>query len=204
MLLNEKEATNILVGGIDEMTDVSFKILSRLGLYKRKPISNLSLYVEKNSGSIGGEGSAFFLLSDQSLQENIAEIIGLQTYFKPGNAQAMELNIQNFLYKHSISLNESDLILLGINGDISNDKVYTYLGKNIFKHIPQANYKHLCGEYPTSVSFALWLAAMIIKNNTVPGIIQVQPMTTVPKNILIYNHYYGLYHSLILISNCSN
>ncbi|WP_295672257.1 beta-ketoacyl synthase chain length factor, partial [uncultured Mucilaginibacter sp.] len=35
MLLKENEADNILVGGTDEMTDTSFAILSRLGLYKR-------------------------------------------------------------------------------------------------------------------------------------------------------------------------
>src|SRR5206468_11480781 len=43
MLLNENEADNVLVGGIEEMVDTSFKVLTRLGLYKRKPISNLDL-----------------------------------------------------------------------------------------------------------------------------------------------------------------
>jgi 3-oxoacyl-[acyl-carrier-protein] synthase II len=41
MFLNEGEADTVLVGGTDEMTDSSFAILTRLGLYKRKPVSNL-------------------------------------------------------------------------------------------------------------------------------------------------------------------
>ena len=203
MLLKEKEATNILVGGVDEMTDVSFKILSRLGLYKRKPDSNLSLYDEKSKGTIGGEGSTFFLLSDQSSSENVAEISGLQTWFKPGNAEAMESNIKNFFAKNGYNISDIDLVITGRNGDIENDEVYDQLGKTIFKNTPQGNYKHLCGEYPTSVSFALWLATGIFKNKTVPGIITANPLVSHPKNILIYNHYYGVYHSLILLSDCS-
>lgn len=203
MLLKEREATNILVGGVDEMTDISFKILSRLGLYKRKPVSNLSLYDKKSKGSIGGEGSAFFLLSDQSSSENITEISGLQTWFKPGNAEAMETNIKIFLAKHGYNTGDIDLVITGRNGDIENDKVYDQLGKTIFKNIPQGNYKHLCGEYPTSVAFALWLATGIFKNKIVPENIVVKPLTSFPTNILIYNHYYGVYHSLILLSDCS-
>ncbi|MEO7210036.1 MAG: beta-ketoacyl synthase chain length factor [Chitinophagaceae bacterium] len=203
MLLKEKEATNILVGGIDEMTDVSFKILTRLGLYKRNPIPNLKLYEEESKGTIGGEGSVFFLLNDQTSAENLAEIVGLQTYFKPGNIEAMEVNIQNFLLKHSLVSDEVDLLITGKNGDIENDSVYHNLKKTIFKNTLMANYKHLCGEYPTSVSFALWLATMILKNKKVPEIILNKSLDSVPKKILIYNHYYGVYHSLILVSSCS-
>ncbi len=203
MLLQEKEATNILVGGIDEMTDVSFKILTRLGLYKRNPISNLALFEEERKGTIGGEGGTFFLLNDQASVENLAEIVGLQTYFKPENIEAMEVNIQNFLSKHSLVPDDVDLLITGKNGDIENDSVYQNLEKTIFKNTPMANYKHLCGEYPTSVSFALWLAAMIFKNKKVPKIIMNKSIDSFPKKILIYNHYYGVYHSLILVSNCS-
>src|ERR1700743_3080912 len=41
MLLKEKETDNILVGGTEEMVDASFKVLTRLGLYRRWPVSNL-------------------------------------------------------------------------------------------------------------------------------------------------------------------
>ncbi len=203
MLLQEKEASNILVGGVDEMTDVSFKILTRLALYKRKPISNLKLYEEESKGTIGGEGSVFFLLNDQASAENLAEIVGLQTYFKPGDAEEMEVKIQNFLKKYSLVPNDIDLFIMGKNGDLENDKVYHDLEKNIFKNTPLAKYKHLCGEYPTSVSFALWLAAMIFKNKTIPEIVLEKPCNSFPKKILVYNHYYGLYHSLMLVSDCS-
>src|ERR1700743_803566 len=63
MLLNEQEADNILVGGTDDMVDTSFKVLTRLGLYRRQPVSNFELYAEESRGTIGGEGAVFFLLT---------------------------------------------------------------------------------------------------------------------------------------------
>ena len=59
----------------------------------------------------------------------------------------------------------------GKNGDLKNDAVIQALDASIFKNTAMANYKHLCGEYPTSSSFALWLAANIIKKAIVPEIV---------------------------------
>ena len=49
MLLQENSADTVLVGGIDELTDNSFKLLKQLGIY--------------NQRTVGGEGAAFFLVS---------------------------------------------------------------------------------------------------------------------------------------------
>jgi 3-oxoacyl-(acyl-carrier-protein) synthase len=87
MLLKENEADNILVGGIDEMIDTSFIVLTRLGLYKRWPVSNLALFSTESKGTIGGEGAAFFLLSDKASTENLAELVALKTLYKPANIE---------------------------------------------------------------------------------------------------------------------
>ena len=197
MLLKEGEAKNILVGGTEEMIDVSFTVLTRLGLYKRKPISNLDLYKEESKGTIGGEGASFFLLSGKASTNNLAELVGLKTLYRPTN---IEQGISNFLKEHSLNIKDVDLVITGRNGDIKNDKVYNDLEQSIFANSALVNYKHLCGEYPTSSSFALWLAANIIKTGTVPTI--VENIGTEPKKVLIYNHYQGNYHSLMLLSAC--
>lgn len=59
MLLNEGEADDILVGGTEEMSDTGFTVLTRLGLYKRWPLSNLELFNTRSKGTIGGEGAVF-------------------------------------------------------------------------------------------------------------------------------------------------
>jgi 3-oxoacyl-(acyl-carrier-protein) synthase len=198
MLLNEKEADNILVGGTEEIVDASFKVLTRLGLYRRWPVSNLDLFQTEAKGTVAGEGCAFFLLSDQSSPDNPAELTGLQTVYKPEN---IEKDIIQFLKKHSLKAEDIDLVITGKNGDIKNDAIYKDLASSIFETNALANYKHLCGEYPVSSSFALWLAANILKKGSVPEVIwERKGNNTALKRILIYNHYQNTYHSLMLVS----
>ncbi|WP_448699563.1 beta-ketoacyl synthase chain length factor [Mucilaginibacter sp. AW1-3] len=203
MLLKEGEADNILVGGTDEMTDTSYTILTRLGLFKRQQLLNLDLFKTPSKGTIGGEGVAFVLLTDKPSTNNMAELQGTQTFYKPANTIEIEQRITGFLNRHGLQIEDIDLVITGKSGDTKYDKSYHDLSKSIFNNVRLANYKHLCGEYPTSSSFALWLAANIIKKGKVPAVIMERPGENLtPKQILIYNHYFGIYHSLILVRAC--
>jgi 3-oxoacyl-[acyl-carrier-protein] synthase II len=196
MLLKEQEADNILVGGTEEMVDVSFTVLTRLGIYKRWPLSNLELFSTESSGTIGGEGAVFFLLTDKQSADNLAELTAIKTLYKPKNP---EESIVDFLAENSLKIDDIDLIITGKNGDTRNDAVYKQIG--LLNNVSLANYKHLCGEYPTSSSFALWLGANMIKRAVMPEIVMEKTTKeTAPKKILIYNHYQNKYHSLMLIS----
>ncbi len=197
MMLNEQEADNILVGGTEEMVDASFKVLTRLGLYKRQSVSNLQLYNTVSKGTIGGEGAVFFLLSDKSSPDNLAELTGIKTLYKP---KSVEGAIVDFLQANSLTINDIDLVITGRNGDIKNDEVYNGLNSSLFKNTPAAYYKHLCGEYATSSSFALWLAANVIKSGMVPATVIEKGVASSPKKVLVYNHYQNKYHSLMLVS----
>ena len=203
MLLRENEADNILVGGTDEMTDASFTILSRLGLYKRWPVSNMSIFETNTNGTIGGEGSVFFLLSDKLSTDNLAELNGIQTFYRPNNNEEIEQKIIAFLSMHTLQIEDVDLVITGKNGDTKNDKIYHQLSQSLFSNTTLANYKHLCGEYSTSSAFALWLASNIIKKEEVPPVVaKWNKENRNPKKILIYNHYLNIYHSLMLVSSC--
>jgi 3-oxoacyl-[acyl-carrier-protein] synthase II len=198
MMLKENETDNILVGGTEEMVDASFKVLTRLGLYKRWPVSNLALLTTQSSGTMGGEGAVFFLVSDKASPDNQAELTDIRTLYKPRN---IEQSITSFLEKNSLKIDDIDLIITGKNGDTRNDEVYDQLGVSLFENNALANYKHLCGEYPTSSAFALWLAANVIRRGVVPAIIvERNGKSAATKKVLIYNHYQNKYHSLMLIS----
>ncbi|MEO6849961.1 MAG: beta-ketoacyl synthase chain length factor, partial [Mucilaginibacter sp.] len=202
MLLNEGESNNILVGGTEEMVDVSFKVLTRLGLYKRWPISNLDLYSTRSKGTIGGEGAAFFLLTDKPSAENVARLRAIKTIYKPASLEEIEKKVLSFLEEHSLKMEDIDLVITGKRGDFRHDEIYEQLRLSLFKNNAMANYKHLCGEYSTSSSFALWLAANIIKKGEVPDAVTTLSLkNTSPKNVLIYNHYQNIYHSLMLLSS---
>jgi 3-oxoacyl-[acyl-carrier-protein] synthase II len=198
MLLKEGETNNVLVGGTEEMVDTSFTVLTRLGLYRRFPVSNLELFKTTAKGTIGGHGAAFCLLSTDASPDNLAELMAVKTLYKPKNITD---GIKSFLKVNSVTIADIDLVISGKNGDINNDEPYKHLEATMFKGTTIANYKHLCGEYPTSSSFALWLAANIIKRQVVPQVLlEDEQALTPPKKVLYYNHYQGKYHSLMLLS----
>ena len=200
MLMNEKEAANVLVGGIDETTDISHAILSRFGLYKKEPVTSVDLFDTPSKGTIAGEGAAFFLLTDQPSGNDYARLDALETFYKPVNFTD---SISTFLTNHSVPVSDIDLIICGRNGNAKEDEIYDELEATAFKNTATVNYKHLCGEYPTSTSFALWLAANIIKLNTIPEVLKYAgTKENAIKKILIYNHSHNTHHSLLLLSAC--
>ncbi len=204
MLLQENEMDNVLVGGIDEITDISHTILSRLGLYKQVSASNLNLYNEKSKGTIAGEGAVFFLLANKPAATDYAKLDGLHTFYKPNGVKEIETQLLSFLKTHNVSLSDIDLIITGKSGDVKSDTVFDDLQQNIFKANTTVNYKNLSGEYPTASAFALWMAANICKSGTVPATLQNSAAANEKKikRVLIYNHYLQIHHSLFLVSAC--
>lgn len=201
LLLKENEADNILVGGVDEMTNASFTVLTRLGLYKRQPVNNLSLFNTTSKGTIGGEGASFVLLSDKPSPDNMAELMALKTVFKPNEPIAKI--IADFLERENLIIADIDVVITGKNGDANNDAVYDFI-PGLFENSSIANFKHLCGEYPTASAFGLWVAANILKQQNIPEVIiqRGAKQAGSPKKLLFYNHYQNVYHSFMLLSVC--
>jgi 3-oxoacyl-(acyl-carrier-protein) synthase len=208
MLLKENDAAHVLVGAIDEITNTSHTILNRMGIYKQGAVSNLDIYKTipiaiGTKGTIAGEGAAFFLLASEPSTTDYAKLDGLHTFYKPDGIAEIEKQVNSFLKRQSIGLNEIDLIITGKNGDASSDEIYDQLSKTVFSNKDIIDYKYLCGEYPTAASFAMWLAATTIKAGKLPAILSSTVSAEKKINrILIYNHYQGIHHSLSLLSAC--
>jgi 3-oxoacyl-(acyl-carrier-protein) synthase len=187
LLLKDKEVGNVLIGAADEITDISFAILSRFNIYREGDVSNLMLTESPGKGTIAGEGSAFFLLSDQASPENLASLDANHTFYKPGGIDDTINEVKDFLDNQSLSPGDIDLVINGKNGDSNNDEIYNAVSAALLAGVRQQSYKHLCGEYPTSSAFAIWYATSLLGS---------------AKRILIYNHYKNTHHSLILVSAC--
>jgi 3-oxoacyl-[acyl-carrier-protein] synthase II len=203
MLLKEKEVENVLVGAVDEITNISHTILNRLGLYKQGPVLNRQLFKTVSKGTIAGEGASFFVLTNQPAAGDYAKLEAFTTIYKPAAEEVVKHRITSFLAEHSISLNNIDLVITGKNGDVSSDKITNYLEQDIFAQNTIIHFKDLCGEYPTASAFAMWMAANIIKNGNLPA--SLQPSDFIEKKIkriLIYNHSQNIHHSLLLLSAC--
>jgi 3-oxoacyl-[acyl-carrier-protein] synthase II len=202
LLLKEEEATNVLVGGADEITDYSYEILKRFGLYKTGLLTNLDLFRNPSKGTIAGEGASFFVLSNEASGTDYALLQNIATFYKPGDTGNVKNHIEAFLDSSSSSSADIDLVIDGCNGDEREDEVYKDLGQSLFAGKAQISYKHLCGEYPTATGFAVWLAANILKQNIIPPVFGNVFRPDKIKTILIYNHYLQVHHSLFLLKAC--
>jgi 3-oxoacyl-[acyl-carrier-protein] synthase II len=162
LLLADKEAATVLVGGVDEITETSQALLARCGLYRR---------------TIAGEGAVFFLMTGQPSGNDLARLEGFETFYRP-DAAVVERRLMSFLSSTGLTPGDIDLIITG-----NQEGIIT----SLFPGKPNLIYKELCGEYPTSTSFALWMAARHVRSG--------------PGRVLIYNHFLGIYHSVYLLSH---
>jgi 3-oxoacyl-(acyl-carrier-protein) synthase len=187
--LAENPSLNILAGGFDEITANVYSITKRLGLW--------------NKGGIPGEGVAFFMMSGEKGAGDMSKLSAVSSFYKPKGLPAIKNQIHKFLQDADKTLENIDLVILGINGDFRSDKVYYQLMDSTFKKLPCIDFKHLCGEYDTSSSFALWLASAILKQQHIPAqLLQGNKIPSAINNILIYNHLRGVNHSLYLLEQC--
>jgi 3-oxoacyl-[acyl-carrier-protein] synthase II len=198
--IDSGDTGNVLLGAMDEMTTSTFRILQRLGFYRQKPVNNLHLIETPSRGSIPGEGAAFFLLSGEKGAKNYARIRGLDMLYNLRQDE-IESKLHGFLDRNGTSLNDIDLVLLGLNGDKANDAVYHPLVEKLIETKSLGIYKHLCGEYFTSSAFGCWVAAKILYHQVIPpGVAYRNCGEKIISSILLYHHFMNREHAFILLT----
>jgi hypothetical protein len=202
MLLAEKAEQNVLLGGVDELTANSLKLIERIGQLKNHPLTNLNLLSYKTRGSIAGEGANFFMFSNTLATTSYAELLGCKMLYKPENTNEVTESLQQFLLENKVQTSDIDLVLYGYNGDEKYDRVYTEVKDKLFDKSTAAYFKHLSGEYHTCNSFAYLLAAHILKTKNISPTILLEDKNRPVKTILIYNHYRGINHTFSLLTAC--
>jgi hypothetical protein len=170
----EEPHKNILLGGVDEITNVSHTIQKRFGIFK---------------DAANGEGSSFMLVNGKRGNSR-ACIEAVSTFYKP-DQNVLEQFVQTIERK-------IDLVLLGG----SQDELFTAKLTSRFSNSSIGYFKHLCGEYPVASAFAVNVAAEILKTQRLPdSILATSPRSEI-KNILILNQYFGTHQSAIFLSAC--
>ncbi|MFS4493065.1 beta-ketoacyl synthase N-terminal-like domain-containing protein [Maribacter sp. 2308TA10-17] len=202
MQLENDEAKNILVGGVDEMVKYHVDTHRLIGHIKSEPADSTKLLTSDTKGSVMGEGSHFFVLSNEKQESTYAELVAVETY-NSITRDNIPNKIEAFLEENHMTIEDLDLVILGNNGDVDFDGYYEGLNTNLFKDRPQAYYKHLSTEFDTASGFAFWLSAKILKTQTIPEVVKLNEIeVSNPQTILIYNQYRGENHSLMLLRKC--
>ena len=193
-------ANHILLGCADELTNNSFQIQHRLGFWRKQPVDNLLLFEHPAKGAIAGEGAAFFLLRNKKTLTSYALLKDAAILFNPASSSDIQTWIYAFLRENDLEVQDLDLVIAGKTGDSRFDHIYDEVFASTMPGIPTCLFKHLCGEYMTATGFAAWLAARILKHQEIPHATLPHGTPDGLKHILIYNHYQGINHSLILLS----
>ncbi len=195
MRIRDGSSKKILCGGFDEITQNQFTLIGRLGRWREEAVSNLELLDPVKKGTIAGEGYQFFFLQSEKNERTYAELKGVETIYTS--------DLKHIAADSQILANEIDWIFVGLNGDEANERVYKdFIRERWPDGVNVAAWKHLTGEYLAASAFGMWAAARAIHEQAVPGVMKIKeerPVKSI-RNILIYNHYKGKYHSFALLS----
>ncbi|MFO8066147.1 MAG: beta-ketoacyl synthase chain length factor [Bacteroidales bacterium] len=203
LLLKEGKANDVLIGGIDEMTQENYELKKNIDLWKKEPFNSIDIYNSGTNGCVPGQGAAFFVVSNERSKDSYAQVKMTEIVHRvKDNIQLQEI-IKNRINEVGFSVEDIDLVLFGYNGDKNADTYYDSLKDSVFKDCGHAYYKHYCGEYDTAPAFAMWMAAKIIKSQYIPENILIRKANNKPpKNILIYNQDNNKNHAFVLLSAC--
>ena len=198
MLINEYPENNYLVGSVDEISNYNVNINFLDGWYKTTHVSNQDLYKTHSNGSIAGEGAAMFTVNLKA-ESALAKVDAIHI-FRTENETTVKEQLDIFFAKNNVQNLEIELLISGENGDARLSKYYNTIENAFEPNVSVARYKHLIGEYPTSSSFALWLACHILHVQNVPQSILKKNQKKTYKKCLLYNTGRGDQHSFILVS----
>ncbi|MDR1459751.1 MAG: beta-ketoacyl synthase chain length factor [Bacteroidales bacterium] len=192
-----------MVNGHDELTPDYFLLLDKIGYWKKGQITEQILKEGNTKGSFASECSVSFMLGDVSKPNSICQLKGIELLYQP-TKKRLSNAIDSLLLTNNLTKNDVDALVAGINGDMDNDKIYRDIHSAIFSNKPMIWYKHIFGESYTSSGLGLYVAATILQKASIPpSLLYIgNAEITIPKHILVYNHFQNQDHSLILLSSC--
>ena len=194
----DEEAENVLVGSTDEQTDRTLELFKLSGAIKKEENLPVNYLNSTTKGVIWGEGSSFFVLGKEKSTTSYAQLTDVQII---NNLEPEEIKkfIEDFLVKNKLKNEDIDAVILGFSGDSKSD-VYYKNASELFQNSSLLYYKHLSGEFNTASGFSTFMACHILKNQMIPEVMMINDVKKEGiKTILLYNHFGGKDHSLVLL-----
>jgi len=189
LMLEQGEINNALVGGFDEMTDNHIQLMLAMPMYKPE------------NGVKVGQGSGFFVLENQKHEQSYAELLAMETLYRPSDS-AFDEKLRTLKKQFHLS-SENTVLLLGHNGAKKEAEIYNAFARAYFPEATVTAFKHLCGDYYTASAFAFWVASQMLKKQSIPKtLLRSDFHNDIIDNVLIYNRFNETEHSLILLKRC--
>lgn len=201
LLLEEDPQLDILLGGLDELTPESHALLVEAACAKDGPMD--TSLDSTSRGAVAGEGAAFFILSGEAGNSDLACIDDLALEFGIKSGADTQQAILAFLKKNGLLPEDVDLVLSGRNGDAGSREFYL-AAEGLFPGSGLAAYKHLFGEYDTASAMGLYLGSKILQKGRIPEAMELRaPRDAGLSRVLLLNLGKGAASSFLLLSKSS-
>ncbi len=194
LTLNEVEG-DILVGSLEEVTQANINIDKLKGWVVDTETRLLHLVNGNTSGSLIGEGAGMFVVSHDK-QQALVEVVDIHTVTTEDINSVWKV-YESFLKNNTIE-EKNVAFILGRNGDEKHNINYNAFEQQFVKGNSIYTYKNLCGEFPTSISFGLWLSVHLLNKKIKKESIYKDVSMDI-KQIIIYNQTYNNQHSFLLV-----
>jgi len=198
-LLEENEATQVLVGAADELNPSLESLFDHAGHVRESMKAGKPVW-EGDRGYVMGQGALGFLVSKKQTAESQIKVKAIKLVQKIEAGSEIQKMMDEFLTENQLSLNEIDVIVAGNSGD---EKYDLRLNKFLNEcRQPIAYFKNLCGEFFTAGGFGFWLGSEILRRQTIPTAAQKETTGRLTaRNCIVINHYQDQHYSFILMSS---
>lgn len=203
MQLRAGVANNALVGAHDEMTYAYFTLLKKAG------------YFGKPNQTFAGETAVAMMVSTEKTETTMCEVEEVRKVYlgvreveevkKLDEVKKLEEVRGVKELKGVRELGDVDYIMVGVNGDAENDKVYFENCAKLFPDVPLLQYKNIFGESYTASALGIYAAAVCLQKEKIPEHLKIKNYELSTKRnrfekILFYNHFENKNHTFILLS----
>lgn len=188
MQIQNSEEQNILVGGIDEISQHSMDLLKIAGIVASEKHPNAAKY---------SEGATFFSLSNLQSKNTYAEVLDVDLCNKVITISDW---ISLFLAQNKLQIKDIDTVVLGINSDVKNQNVNQQI-LSVFTTQTILHYKHLVGQYDTVSAYGLKVAASYLKNKGISENFILKKGDDSAKYALVINQNLGKDYTIVLLKN---
>jgi 3-oxoacyl-(acyl-carrier-protein) synthase len=185
--LHSNPAHSVLVGGVDELTDISIEVLKNAGVYRTGNAQAHTLLQDAAHGTIAGEGAGFFMVGSKPLSDKYLVIKDIET-FEEHTAKTPLDYVQQFMQRNGLDASAISHVVLGSSGDVRSNDFYASLQEQ-FTGSTIAAFKHLLGEYGTASSFALSAIFHAARSGAMPQSMVIADKNRDLNNILFINNY---------------
>ena len=185
LVLNERKT--LLVGAVDELSDISIDISERIANTTDQPTT---------TGIPRTEGAGFFIFSNQKNQHPLGELVDMVIYH-PTEELRPETQLAAFLKKNKLSAEQLDLVIYGS----AKPETPSEMEAEAFNDLAKINYQSQIGYFDTDVVFAFDFALKQLNNQTFRSMESpTGNKIGAFQHVLICN--FGDQNSLMLLSRC--